>query len=286
MREQIRTVAISDEWTELMLAQIEVWRREGADRVATAAQRHRERLAEIEKKVKRLLDVFLEGTITREDYAARKAEFFTEKAVLREKIEKIESTGGFWLEPLENFVKSANLAEKSAFSDDFSEIRAFFEKIGSNLFLYQPKTEEIEAENRMPPPLEPAGQKADPAARRGGLAARADLPTRPPTSEIRRGAPFCNSLDASCTNRAARIRRAAPENACPAKGRSAAPDLSAVEKWLPHRVSNRGNLPPRLRVEFIGPWKMWAIIPRSEKWSGRLDLNQRLLGPEPSALPG
>ena len=295
MREQIRTVAISDEWAELMLAQIEVWRREGADRVATAAQRHRERLAEIEKKVKRLLDVFLDGTVTREDYAARKAEFFTEKAVLREKIEKIESTGGFWLEPLENFVKNANLAEKTAFSDDFSEIRAFFEKNGSNLFLYSPKTEKIEAENLISPPLEEANQKARlrqdfggqaaPAARRGGLAARADLPTPPPTSEICRGAPFCNSLDASRTNRAARIRRAAPENACPAQGRAAAPDLSAVGRWSPHRVSNRGNLPPRLRVEFAGPWKIWAGIPRNKKWSGRRDLNPGPFAPQANALP-
>ena len=236
----------------------------------TALQRHRERLSDIEKKVKRLLDVFLEGTITREDYAARKAEFFTEKAVLREKIENIESTGGFWLEPLENFVKNANLAAKSAFSDDFSKIRAFFEKIGSNLFLYSPKTEKTEAESLVSPPLEEANQKADPAARRGGPAqggTRADLPNPPPTSENRNGEPFCPALaglDASRTNRTARIRRAAPENC-------AAPDLSAVEKWWPHRVSNRGNLPPRLRVEFIGPWKMWAIIPRSEKWSCFLD---------------
>ena len=131
----------------------------------------------------------------------------------------------------------------------------------------------------MPPPLEPAGQKADPAARRGGLAARADLPTPQDTPPIPAAAPLRKSLYPSLKVRASRARRPAPENA-------AAPDLSAVEKWWPHRVSNRGNLPPRLRVEFIGPWKMWAIIPRSEKWSGRQDLNQRLLGPEPSALPG
>ena len=131
----------------------------------------------------------------------------------------------------------------------------------------------------MPPPLEPSGQKADPAARRGGLAARADLPTPPPTSEIRRGAPFCNSLDASRTNRAARIRRAAPENA-------AAPDLSAVGRWSPHRVSNRGNLPPRLRVEYFGPWKMWAEMPSNLRWSGRRDSNPRHLAPKASALPG
>ena len=286
MREQIRTVAISDDWAELMLAQIEVWRREGADRVATAAQRHQNRLAEIETKIKRLLDVFLEGTITREDYAARKAEFFTEKAVLREKIEKIESTGGFWLEPLENFVKSANLAEKSAFSDDFSDIRSFFEKIGSNLFLYSPKTEKIEAENRMHPPSDRAKKKMDRSPRRGGFAARADLPTPQEPPRIASADPIRKSLYPSRKNRASRARRAASEHAGQAQGVAAAPDLSAGKKWSSQRVSNRGNLPPRLCVEFVGPWKFWAEIPRNEKWSGRLDLNQRLLGPEPSALPG
>ena len=280
MRENIRTVAISDEWAELMLAQIEVWRREGADRVSTAAQRHRERLAEIETKVKRLLDVFLDGTIAREDYAARKAEFFNEKAVLREKIAQIETTGGFWLEPLENFVKMANLAEKSAFSDDFSEIRAFFEKIGSNLFLYRPKTEEIGAENRMPPPLEEAFQKPDPAARRGGLAARADLPTPQEPPRIASADPIRKSLYPSRNNRASRARRAASEHAGQAQGVAAAPDPSAVGMCSPHRVSNRGNLPPRLWVEFAGPWKMWTNIPRTEKWSGRRDLNSGPFAPQ------
>ena len=133
----------------------------------------------------------------------------------------------------------------------------------------------------MHPPSERSGQKAETAARRGGLAARADLPTPPPTSEIRRGAPFRKSLDASRTNRASRARRPVPEN--PA-ALAAAPDPSAVGRWSPHRVSNRGNLPPRLRAEYFGPWKMWAEMPSNLRWSGRLDLNQRLLGPEPSAL--
>ena len=138
----------------------------------------------------------------------------------------------------------------------------------------------------MPPPSERSGQKAETAARRGGLAARADLPTPPPTLENRNGEPFCNPLDPSRKNRAARVRRSAPENACPAKGRAAAPDLSAVGRWSPRRASNRGNLPPHLCIEFVGPWKNWANKRPNLRWSGRLDLNQRLLGPEPSALPG
>ena len=131
----------------------------------------------------------------------------------------------------------------------------------------------------MLPPSERTGQKADPAARRGGLAARADIPTPQETPPIPAADPLCKSLYPSLKVRASRARRPAPENA-------AAPDLSAVGRWSPRRVSNRGNLPPRLCIEFVGPWKNWADKRLNPKWSGRLDLNQRLLGPEPSALPG
>ena len=123
----------------------------------------------------------------------------------------------------------------------------------------------------MHPPSERSGQKAETAARRGGLAARADLPTPQETPPIPAADPLCKSLYPSLKVRASRARRPAPENACPAQGRAAAPDLSAVEKGSPHRVSNRGNLPPRLWVEFAGPWKMWTKIPRTEKWSCFLD---------------
>ena len=126
------------------------------------------------------------------------------------------------------------------------------------------KAGEIEEENWMHPPSERAGQKADPAARRGGLAARADPPPPPETPPIPAAAPTRNPLDPRRKNRAARVRRAAPENA-------AAPDLSAVGRWSPHRVSNRGNLPPRLRVEYFGPWKIWAEMEPNLRWSQILD---------------
>ena len=126
----------------------------------------------------------------------------------------------------------------------------------------------------MHPPSERSGQKAETAARRGGLAARADLPTQPTTSENRNGEPFCNSLDPSRKNRATRARRPVPEN--PA-ALAASPDLSAVGRWSPHRVSNRGNLPPRLRVEYFGPWKVWAEMESNLRWSNLLDSQRSYL---------
>ena len=146
MRDEIRRVSISDEWAELMLAQLEVWRRDETDRATAEAQRYKDQLAELDKRVNRLLDVFLDGSITREDYAGRKAEFLNEKARLREKLTEIEAKGNCWLEPLENFVKAANQAEKTAFSDDLNELRDFFQKIGSNLYLFKPEAEEIDGQ--------------------------------------------------------------------------------------------------------------------------------------------
>ena len=270
MQTELHRIGNPDERSGLMLGQTDAWRREGIDHATAAASTHQTRLAEIEAKVQRLLDVFLDGAITREEYAARKAEYFTEKARLREKIAAIKARGNCWLEPLENFLRLTKQAENMAISGDFSEMRGFFQKIGSNLYLRQPKAGEIEEENRMHPPSERSGQKAEPAARRGGLAARADLPNPPPTSENRNGEPFCNPLDPSRKNRAARVRRAAPENA-------AAPDLSAVGRWSPRRASNRGNLPPRLCIEFVGPWKNWANKRPNLRWSDLLDSQRNYL---------
>ncbi len=148
----------------------------------------------------------------------------------------------------------------------------------------------------MHPPSERSGQKsrlrqdfggqADPAARRGGLAARADLPTPQEPPRIASADPCRNSLYPSLKVRASRARRAASEHACQAQGIAAAPDLAAGNKWSSQRVSNRGNLPPRLCVEFVGPWKNWAEKKPNLKWSGRLDLNQRPFAPQANALPG
>ena len=53
--------------------------------------------------------------------------------------------------------------------------------------------------------------------------------------------------------------------------------------WIrtdPARLIGNGPLADNLRAEYFGPWKIWAEMEPNLRWSGRLDLNQRLLGPE------
>ncbi|MCO5062109.1 MAG: recombinase family protein, partial [Kiritimatiellae bacterium] len=265
MRDEIRRVSISDEWAELMLAQLEVWRRDETDRATAEAQRFKDQLAELDKRVNRLLDVFLDGSITREDYAGRKAEFLNEKARLREKLTEIEAKGNCWLEPLENFVKAANQAEKTAFSDDLAALRDFFQRIGSNLFLFEPKADEGSPNDQTRTPSERAGQKSEPDARRGGLAARADLTTPKAASPILSASSLSKSLPDRAKVRPSGffvVPSSDPENAAA----SAAARVSPVGgSSSPSRVTTRGNRSPRLRVEFPGPWGIWAGMDRKEK---------------------
>ena len=271
MRDEIRRVSISDEWADLMLAQLEVWRRDETDRATTEAQRFKDQLAELDKRVNRLLDVFLDGSISREDYAGRKAEFLNQKARLREKLNEIEAKGNCWLEPLENFVKAANQAEKTAFSDDLAAIRDFFQKIGSNLYLFEPKADEVHQNDQTRTPSERAGQKSDQDTRRGGLAARADLMPPEVATEIVSGSPVSKSLNASAKLRPSASSSAFVRVAGLRRDMAAARVSPVAEKPSPHRVTSRGNASPRLRVEFSEPWKIWAEMDRKEKWSSFLD---------------
>ena len=284
MRDEIRRVSISDEWSELMLAQLEVWRRDETDRATAEAQRYKDQLAELDKRVNRLLDVFLDGSITREDYTGRKAEFLNEKARLREKLTEIEAKGNCWLEPLENFVKAANQAEKTAFSDDLNALRDFFQKIGSNLYLFKPEADEIDGRRQDAHPLGTGGAEVRPrrSARRPCRTRRPHDAGGVPENPVR----FADQQVVECQRESPSagffvVPSSASENAA---ATAAARVSSVAGRTSLSRVTSRGNAAPRLRVEFPEPWKIWAEMPRKEKWSGRLDLNQRLLGPEPSAL--
>ena len=62
--------------------------------------RRKQQLSDVDAKHDRLLDVFLDQTITREEYARRKEQHLHEKGLLEEKLTEIRRKGSEWLEPL------------------------------------------------------------------------------------------------------------------------------------------------------------------------------------------
>ncbi len=130
-----------------MLAQVEKWKREESDKATCRIDEQKARLAAVQSRLDRLLDVFLDGTITREDFTARKGTLLQEKATLQTGLDLLSRNAAGWLEPLEQFIKDAKQAESVAISEDLSVLRDFHRKIGSNLFVYSEINPQILSEN-------------------------------------------------------------------------------------------------------------------------------------------
>jgi hypothetical protein len=123
-----------------------------------------------------------------------------------------------------------------------------------------------------------AGNLNDQDARRGGLAARADLTTPEASPKILSASPVSKSLNASGKVRPSGffvVPSSGSENAVAGLVRRS---LGEGGRSSPCRVTSRGNASPRLRVEFPGPWGIWAEmrqsgaqVPRNKKWSSFLD---------------
>ena len=118
---------------------------------------------------------------------------------------------------------------------------------------------------------EQAGKKSDQDARRGGLAARADHTTPEASPKILSSSPVRKSLNAR-----GKVRRFAASSAFVSvaglrRDEAAARVSPVAGRSSLSRVTSRGNASPRLRVEFPGPWGIWAEMPRNKKWSSFLD---------------
>src|SRR3990167_7242921 len=93
-------------------------------------------LKDLDIKLNKLLDGYLEGIIDPDSYKTKKNEFFEEKLKISEDLEQIKQNGSSWLEPFRNFIGSALLCAKIARAKNTSEEIAFFGKtVGSNFFL-------------------------------------------------------------------------------------------------------------------------------------------------------
>ncbi len=93
-------------------------------------------LSELEKKLDRLLESYLEEIIDTESYRKKKDELLQQKKVLQEKIGEIKTKGSSWLEPMREFIKEAADAAKIARAkNNCKDLAIFAKKVGSNYFL-------------------------------------------------------------------------------------------------------------------------------------------------------
>ena len=105
LRNELLDVAIPQGWWSDWLKWLE---KDKLDETKLASQRVvevGEEMQEVDRKLNKLLDSYLDSVINEEQYKAKKNELFEQKLKLQEKISRIQSGGSSWLEPFEEFIK-------------------------------------------------------------------------------------------------------------------------------------------------------------------------------------
>jgi hypothetical protein len=132
LKDKISKVALCEDWKEKMLAKVEMWEKENIQSSQSFAQNLEKEIKETEQKLDKLVNAFLDGSIEKETYLAKKDELIKTKTDLNKRKADFGRKGNNWIEPLKEWILSAHHAEKLASSNDFDEIKSFAEKIGTN----------------------------------------------------------------------------------------------------------------------------------------------------------
>ncbi len=90
----------------------------------------------LDKKLNILLDSYLDQVIDAQTYKNKKNEVFERKLKIEEQITRIKTDGSSWLEPMKNWIGSAQLCAKIARAKNTDHDLAIMAKtVGSNFFL-------------------------------------------------------------------------------------------------------------------------------------------------------
>jgi hypothetical protein len=92
-------------------------------------QTRESKLQEIDEQLARLLDLFVDGSITADEYKAKKASLINKKT---HHLENSSGTDGKWLEPMRDFLSSAHQASYVAHAGSAEEKAEIFKKACSN----------------------------------------------------------------------------------------------------------------------------------------------------------
>ncbi len=261
-------MTLRDEGARAVHSIFDQWETEERADATTALNREQARIVDLDARLNRLLDVYLEGSLTREEYTARKEQMLRDKADAKEKIGQIQTRGAAWLEPARDLVKRANQAEKLMFSDDLEGIRDFLKIAGSNLRLMPPEKygeQDNDKARVLPEVVDQEPTEGRSSARRGGFAARADL-SNPKADAV--SVPASKSLQIN--------GKSNPASFPPSSSASA-------ESWASRESSRRspvgigrprqplkllGKSVPVVLMEFAKPWNFIAEFAPSGDWSG------------------
>ena len=135
LRYEVDRIALPEEIGEIMLAEIDILERKEIKEQQDYLQQLNKKVKEIEGKMDKLVNTFLDGNLEQYTYLKKKDELLKDKVGLLEKIKDFENRGAEWFELAREFVETFTHAHSIKTTDDFYELKSFVKKIGSNRLL-------------------------------------------------------------------------------------------------------------------------------------------------------
>jgi len=127
---------LREDWADEMLVRLESERKNDAHASTALAAQKRTSIANINARLQRLLDGFLDGIIDREAYTTEKSKLMSEKRTLEEQCTALSKGQQTWLEPMRKWILEAKSADKIALTGSPEQKRVLASKVfGSNLVL-------------------------------------------------------------------------------------------------------------------------------------------------------
>lgn len=135
LRPLVEKVAISAEWIEQMSISIEEAKRSEHESISLSVKEAQDQLSALQKKLDRLMDLFLEQGITRDEFNEYKQKWIPQKQDLQTRIANLQNHRNPPLEALEEFLNTAKGAHAIALTDHLPDIRILLQKIGAVITL-------------------------------------------------------------------------------------------------------------------------------------------------------
>ena len=136
LKERLQKVAVCDEWTDKFLRKVDEWEKEETHSSQTFVQNLERKISENQERLDKLVSSYIDGDIPKESYLKIKEKLMKEKLLLKQQKQDFGQKGKNWIEPLRAWILDTKKANFLASSDNFSEIKEFIRKVGTNPQLF------------------------------------------------------------------------------------------------------------------------------------------------------
>ena len=132
VKNHVQKVSLSDTWRDRYLKKLESWEKDSRLSSDLIAQNLKAELSRVKTRIDRLTDAYLDGTLELREFQEKKNSLMEQKKDIEEKLYDFERKGNHWLELTRNWILEANSVEDLALQEDYTGMKEFLQKIGSN----------------------------------------------------------------------------------------------------------------------------------------------------------